>query len=88
MEASMHGTFERSRETGDKNVSRNSGVGFLAVPVFVAVTLVAMAITQPAVSNWIADAAQAEFSGIAMTPDAATAQIAQPAAEVRTVKAN
>ena len=61
----MHGTFEKSREVRDNNVRRSSGVGFLAVPVVIAVALVGLAITKPEVSTWIAEAAQAEFAGSA-----------------------
>jgi hypothetical protein len=88
MEASMHGTFEKSREVRDNNVRRSSGVGFLAVPVVIAVALVGLAIAKPEVSTWIAEAAQAEFAGSVMMPEAAPTQLARPANEVRTVRAN
>jgi hypothetical protein len=88
MEASMHGTFEKSREVRDNNVRRSSGVGFLAVPVVIAVALVGLAITKPAVSTWIAEAAQAEFAGSVMMPEAAPTQLARPANEIRTIRAD
>lgn len=56
----MHGTFERSRETRD-NIRRRPAIGFLVVPVLIAVTLVGLAITKPEVSRWISEAAQAEL---------------------------
>ena len=84
----MHGTFEKSREVRDNNVRRSSGVGFLAVPVVIAVALVGLAIAKPAVSTWIAEAAQAEFAGSVMMPEAAPTQLARPASEVRTVRTN
>ena len=84
----MHGTFEKSREVRDNNVPRSSGIGFLAVPVLIAVVLVGLAIAKPAVSTWIAEAAQAEFAGSVMMPEAAPTQLARPANEVRTVRTN
>ena len=84
----MHGTFERSRKVRDNNVRRSSGVGFVAVPALIAVALVGMVIAKPAVSTWIAEAAQAEFAGSVMMPEAAPTQLARPANEIRTVRAN
>jgi hypothetical protein len=84
----MHGTFERSRDTDDKNVHPGWGIGFLAIAASVAVTLVAMAIVQPAESNWIAEAAQAEFAGNIAAPEAAPIQLARPASETRSARAN
>ena len=84
----MHGTFEKSREVRDNNVRRSSGVGFLAVPVVIAVALVGLAITKPVVSTWIAEAAQAEFAGSVMMPEAAPTQLARPANEIRTIRAD
>ena len=82
----MHGTFERSREVRDNKFHRSSGVGFLAVPVLIAVALVGLAITKPAVSTWIAEAVQAEFAGNVMMPEAAPTQLARPANEIRAVR--
>src|ERR1700692_202164 len=79
----MHGTFERSRDTGDKNVYPGWGIGFLAIAASVAVTLAAMAIAQPAGSNWIAEAAQAEFTSDVTVPEAAPLQLARPARQIR-----
>jgi hypothetical protein len=83
MEATMHGTFERSRETRNDDSNRGSGIGFLAVPVIIAVAMVALVIAKPEASVWIAQAAQAE-AGFIM-PDAAPTQ---PAGEIRSVKAD
>jgi hypothetical protein len=84
----MHGTFEKSREVRDNNIRRSSGAGFLAVPILIAVALVGLAITKPAVSTWIAQAAQAEFADSVVIPDVAPMQLARPANEIRTVRAN
>jgi hypothetical protein len=72
----MHGTFERSRETRD-NIHRRPAIGFLVVPVLIAVALVGLAITKPVVSRWISEAAQAE-----------SGQTPQVDPVVRTVRAN
>jgi hypothetical protein len=84
----MHGTFERSRDTGDKNAHPGWGLGVLAIAASVAVTLLAMAVVQPAGSNWIAEAAQAEFVGSVPTPNMALTQFARPAFEIRAVRTN
>jgi hypothetical protein len=48
--------------------------------------LAALMSNSPAASNWISDAAQAEFVGSNVTPEQAPVRIAQPA-PIRTVKA-
>lgn len=83
----MHGTFERPREARDRSIRRNRDLGFLAIPTLIAIALVVLMITEPDASKWISEAAQAEFAGI-VTSDAAPAPLAQPADEVRTVRAN
>jgi hypothetical protein len=89
MEASMHGSFDRSPKKGaDESIYRSWGIGFLALPVTVVIALAGLAIAQPTVSNLIAEAAQAEFAGSVMMPDPAPTQPAQPAGEIRAVKAN
>ncbi len=82
----MHGTFEKPRQTRDKSARRTWDLGFLAVPTLIAIALVALMITQPEASKWISEATQVE-AGIVM-PDAAPTQLARPAGEVRTVRAN
>jgi hypothetical protein len=54
------------------------------VPVLVAAALVGLAILQPSAPNWISEAAQAEFVGMNL-PDVIPAQ---PAMQIRTVKAD
>jgi hypothetical protein len=88
MEASMHGTFERPRETSDSDIPRKSGIGFLVLPTLVAVALVGLAIAKPAVSTWISEAAQAEFAAGFIVPDTAPTQVAGPAKEIRAVRAD
>ena len=52
------------------------------------VGLIGLVIVKPAASIWIAEAVEAEFAGIYATPDLAPTQIARPAMEFRTVRAN
>jgi hypothetical protein len=87
METAMHGSFNKSGKP-DNDVQGYWRVGFFALPAIVVITLVGLAVTQPAASNWISDAVQAEFAGINPAPEPAPIQFAQPAREMRTVKAN
>jgi hypothetical protein len=76
------------RSTGHAKLKRRSigaDVGFLALPVLLAV-LMALAFTQPGASNLISEAAQAEFANAYLAKIAPT-QIAPPK-EIRTVRAN
>jgi hypothetical protein len=85
VEASMHGSLNRS----DENQSRidwNWSAGLFALPVLVMIALVALAIFKPVASVWISEAAQAEFVG-PDAPDVAPTKLAQPAMQIRTVKA-
>jgi hypothetical protein len=56
----MHGSFKDSDET-DNN--RSWSTGFFAVPLCIAVALIAFVLTHPAASRWISDASRAEFVG-------------------------
>ena len=64
----MHGTFDRSGESRNR-FDRSWNVGLFAVPALLAIALVGLAMTQPAASNWISEAAQAEFAGAFMAPE-------------------
>jgi hypothetical protein len=86
MEISMHGSFDRSGET-DNSTYRSWGFGFLALPALLAIMLVGLAIVQPSASNWISEAAQAELAAAILAPDVAPTQLAKPAMEIRTVRA-
>jgi len=83
----MHGRFDE-KGNNDDSADRNSGVGFLALPLLLVIVLVTLAIIQPTASTWISEALQAEFAGEVPVPsmDPPT-QIAQPAMEIRTVDA-
>ncbi len=79
----MHGSFDRSQEQHG-NVDRDWNIVLFAAPVLVVIALVALALIQPSAPSWISEAAQAEFVGIDL-PDVAPAQ---PAKQIRTVKAD
>jgi len=81
----MHGSLDRSDESRNRT-DRNWSIGFFALPVLVVIALVALAIIKPAASNWISDAVQAEFIGQNL-PDVVPTELAQPAMQIRTVKA-
>jgi hypothetical protein len=85
----MHGSFDKSGKN-ENSIRRRWGVGFLALPVLLAMTLISLAIVQPSTSNWIGEAAQAEFTGINVMPDIAPTQLARPAPAmaIRSVRAN
>ena len=82
----MHGSFDRSQENRENRnrTDRDWNVTLFALPVLVVVALVALAIIQPAAPSWISEAAQAEFVGM-NSPEIVPAQ---PAMQIRTVKAN
>jgi hypothetical protein len=82
-EMSMHGSFDRSREQHE-NVARDWNIVLFALPVLVVIALVTLAIIQPSAPSWISEAAQAEFVGI----DSSDIAPAQPAMQIRTVKAD
>ena len=82
----MHGTFDRSGESRNR-FDRSWSAGLFAVPALFAIALIGLAMTQPAASNWISEAAEAEFAGAFITPEIAPTQLAQPAMQIRTVKA-
>jgi hypothetical protein len=64
------------------------GFGFLALSALFAIMLAGLAMVQPSASNWISEAAQAEFAATILVPDATPTRLAKPAMEIRTVGAN
>jgi hypothetical protein len=85
VEASMHGSLNRSDEKRSRT-DRSWSIGFFALPVLIVITLVALAIIKPVASTWISEAVQAEFVGMT-SPGAVPKELAQPAMQIRTVKA-
>jgi hypothetical protein len=82
----MHGSFDGSDQTNERTGPTWS-VGFFALPVLLVIALIGLAITQPAASNWISEAVQAEFVGVDL-PGGAPMQYAQPAMQIRAVRAD
>ena len=82
----MHGSFDRSGKT-QKTIYQRWGIGFLALPVLLAMMLIALAFIQPTTSNWISETVQAEFADAYLGPKMTPVQIAQPN-KIRTVGAN
>ena len=82
----MHGTFDRSGESRDR-FDRSWNVGLFAIPALFAIVLIGLAMTQPTASNWISEAAQAEFAGAFIVPEITPTQLAQPRDQIRTVRA-
>ena len=81
----MHGPLEKQLR---KNAYRNWDLKLLALPILLGVALIGFAVSHPGTSRWISDAAQAEFVGSEFALDLAPpTRLAQPANEVRTVKA-
>ena len=81
----MHGSLNRSDENQNRT-DRNWSIGLFVLPVLVMIALVALAIIKPVASVWISEAAQAEFVG-PDAPEVAPTKLAQPATQIRTVKA-
>jgi hypothetical protein len=77
MEASMHGSSNRSGETTEDSFYQRWGTGFLVLPVVLVIALIGLAIIQPATTNWIADEVMAEFTGANYGPQAVPTQVAK-----------
>jgi hypothetical protein len=85
VEVSMHGSLNRSDEKRSRT-GRSWSIGFFALPVLIVIALVALAVIKPAASIWISEAVQAEFVGMT-SPSAVPKELAQPAMQIRAVKA-
>jgi hypothetical protein len=78
----MHGSFDKQGETGNRS-SRRWSIGVFAVPVFVVIALIGLALSQPEAANWISAAVQAEFVGSSLPQEVVPTLLAQPAMTVR-----
>ena len=87
VEAFMQGLLDKSGKTISR-VYQRWGVGVFALPVLLAIALVGLAMTPRAAPNWITQATEAEFAGANYRLEAAPAQPANPAIEIRAAKAN
>jgi hypothetical protein len=85
----MHAPFDRSRKSGDVTGS-GSGIGFLILPVLMAMVLITLAIVHPKASTWISQAVQAEFGGSGIADDMPLETVQQPGMVIpmRTVNAH
>jgi hypothetical protein len=73
----MHAPFDRSRKS-DHATEPRSGIGFLILPVLMAVVLITLAIVHPKASIWISQAVQAEFGGSGLADDMPVQTVQQP----------
>ena len=73
----MHGTFDRSRKSYNR-IDRGSGIEFLALPAFLVIAVIGLAMINPAMPSWISEAVQAEFVNPDLVRDIAPTQLAQP----------
>jgi hypothetical protein len=87
MEATMHGSFDRPGQSRNRT-QRNWSVGLFAFPILLAIALVGLALAQPAASKWISEAVQAELGGGNLTPEIVPVQLARPAVQIHSVRAN
>ena len=82
--------MQRSQQNSrpfDRHGFWNWTAGLLALYGAIVLVLVGFMIRYPAVSNWVSEAAQAEFTVTSPSPEVAPTQLAQPNNEVRTVRA-
>jgi hypothetical protein len=86
MEVFMHGSLEKP-DKAERKIHGSWGMRLLAIPALFLTALIGFLVSHPAASSWIAQAAQAEFVGVDWTPDLVPTQTAEPAMEIRTVKA-
>jgi hypothetical protein len=81
----MHGPLEKQPRD---SAYRNRDIKLFALPIVLAFALIGFLVSHPSASEWISDAAQTEFIGTDLVPDLAPPpRLAQPADEIRTVKA-
>ena len=73
----MHGTFDRSRKSNNR-IDRGSGIEFLALPAFLVIAVIGLAMINPAMPSWTSEAVQAEFVNPDLVRDIAPTQLAQP----------
>jgi hypothetical protein len=84
----MHAPFDRRKS--DQATGPRGGVGFIILPVLMAIVLIALTIFHPKASLWISQAVQAEFGGSGIADDMPVETVQQPgmALPMRTVRAN
>ena len=60
----MRSSSDKSGGTTENGFFQRWGAGFLVLPVLLLITLIGLAIVQPATTNWIADQVMAECADI------------------------
>ncbi|MGB9117020.1 hypothetical protein [Bradyrhizobium sp.] len=83
----MHGSLDQSGKN-ENSIYQRWGTGFLTLPALLVIALITLALAQPAASNWISEAVQAEVAGFNAMPELAPTQLARPTMQIRTVRAN
>jgi hypothetical protein len=86
VEASMHSRFDRSHKEED-GFFEKWGIGFVVLPVLLAIAMIVLSVIQPINSNWIAESVQAELASKSPVAADAPAQNTKPATQTRTVSA-
>ncbi len=85
----MHGTFDpKGKRIKPADPTLKGSIAVVAMPTLIAFTMIALALTEPAASRWIAEAAQAEFAGFVSMPDIVPTQLAQPVGAMMAAKIN
>jgi len=79
--------FQRNSRPSDRQGFWNWTAGLLAVYGAAVLVLVGLMIDRKAVTDWVSQAAQAEFAVMSPSPETAPAQLAQPGNQIRTVRA-
>ena len=81
----MQEQLDNSSEA-NRRIYESWSIGIFAVPALLVLVLVGLAMSHSGASDWVSDAAQAEFVGFNF-PDSAPTQLAQPGKAVQSVKA-
>ena len=83
MEASMHGTFDRSPKD-EPYIYQNWSMKLFALQRLLAIALVGYVVSHPDVAKWVVDGEQTEFVGTRTEPASANpAQVGQPSNQAR-----
>jgi len=78
---------QRNSRPSDRHGFWNWTAGLLAVYGAAVLVLVGLMTRYPAVTDWVSQAAQAEFAVVSPSPESAPAQLAEPGNQIRTVRA-
>jgi hypothetical protein len=79
--------FQQNSRPSDRHGFWNWTAGLLALYGAAVLVLVGLMMRYPAVTDWVSQAAQAEFAVMSPSPETAPAQLAQPGNQIRTVRA-